>query len=108
MNWLHRILRDPECKGNIVCVMLAFIIVIWGIAFFIYAMARLSATDFEPVRQLEQRMDRAEYEFQWLTNEVVSDHSELVDVGRNPLMFTLYVSPESSPTTFILPSAGKQ
>ncbi len=75
-NWLHNILRDPECKGGIIAFTISFVLVVWGLAFFCYAMARLNATGFEPVRQLEQRMDRAEYEFQWLTNEVVSDHAE--------------------------------
>ncbi len=80
MNWLHRILRDPECRGNIICFMAAFVLVFWSLAFFVYAMARFSATDFKPIAELQRRSDHNEYEIQWLTNEVVSIQSELMEV----------------------------
>jgi len=45
LSGIHEILRDPECKWNVMCMILAFITVIGGLCLLIYGCAYLMSAD---------------------------------------------------------------
>ena len=58
---LHKILRDPECKSNIQCSLLAFVFVIGGLCLLIYGLTWMSSvdktnTEFYGAKHLENRI----------------------------------------------------
>lgn len=76
MNWLHEILRDKECRGNIWCFIGAIIITVGGLCVLVYGLAWTSSVTVT-AEDVYQRRHMAE-DIEILQNEILH-YGELIE-----------------------------